>query len=131
LHRSGPNIVLAAHVEPVEGRRNLAAEAADEPAETVHTDYVSLEKASPEVLEIDGGLEHVDVAAQGAAQARIVEAQAEAEALGLLAAALQDNPQLLQYQYINKLAPGVQTIFVPSGNQFILPLPTAAPTVAP
>jgi regulator of protease activity HflC (stomatin/prohibitin superfamily) len=71
------------------------------------------------------------IAAQGAAQARIVEAQAEAEALGLLAAALQDNPQLLQYQYINKLAPGVQTIFVPSGNQFILPLPTAAPTVAP
>ena len=71
------------------------------------------------------------IAAQGAAQARIVEAEAEAKALGLLAAALQNNPQLLQYQYINKLAPGVQTIFVPSGNQFILPLPTGVPTTTP
>ena len=67
------------------------------------------------------------IAAQGAAQARIVEAEAEAKALALIAAALQNNPQLLQYQYINKLAPGVQTIFVPSGNQFILPLPTTTP----
>jgi len=29
----------------------------------------------------------------------------------------------VQYQYILKLSPGVQTIFIPSGNQFILPLP--------
>jgi len=71
------------------------------------------------------------IAAQGAAQARIVEAEAEARALALIAAALQNNPQLLQYQYINKLAPGVQTIFVPSGNQFILPLPTAEPVPTP
>jgi regulator of protease activity HflC (stomatin/prohibitin superfamily) len=72
------------------------------------------------------------IAAQGAAQARIVEAEAEAKALGLIAAAIQNNPELLQYQYILKLAPGVQTIFIPSGNQFILPLPTApAPTPAP
>ena len=78
------------------------------------------------------------IAARGAAEARLIEAQAEAEALELLAAALQDNPQLLEYQYILKLAPGVQTIFVPSGNQFILPLPdttsspaTTSPTTTP
>jgi regulator of protease activity HflC (stomatin/prohibitin superfamily) len=72
------------------------------------------------------------IAAQGAAQARVIQAQAESEALGLLAAALKDHPELLQYQYINQLAPGVQTIFVPSGNQFILTLPTtSAPTPAP
>ncbi|HEY6071991.1 MAG TPA: prohibitin family protein [Anaerolineales bacterium] len=71
------------------------------------------------------------IAAQGAAQARIVEAEAEAKALALIASVLQNNPQLLQYQYINKLAPGVQTIFVPSGNQFILPLPTSQPPATP
>lgn len=71
------------------------------------------------------------IAAQGAAQARIVEAEAEAKALALIAAAIQNNPELLQYQYILKLAPGVQTIFIPSGNQFILPLPTAAPAPGP
>lgn len=46
---------------------------------------------------------------------------AEAQANSLLSQSL--TPQLLQYQYIIKLSPNVQTIFVPSGNQFILPLP--------
>jgi len=61
------------------------------------------------------------IAARGAAEARLIQAEAEAQANQLLAASL--TPGLLQYQYILKLAPGVQTIFVPSGNQFILPLP--------
>lgn len=61
------------------------------------------------------------ISAKGAADARVIQAQAEAQANQLLSASL--TPQLLQYQYIIKLAPGVQTIFVPSGNQFILPLP--------
>ena len=68
------------------------------------------------------------IAAQGAAQARLIQAEAESKALLLIAQALQNNPLLLQYQYITKLAPGVQTIFIPSGNQFILPLPTTPPT---
>jgi regulator of protease activity HflC (stomatin/prohibitin superfamily) len=61
------------------------------------------------------------IAATGAAEARLIQAQAEAEANRLLAASL--TPELIQYQYILNLAPGVTTIFVPSGNQFILPLP--------
>ncbi len=65
------------------------------------------------------------IAAQGAAQARLIQAEAEAKANQLLAESL--TPELLQYQYILKLAPGVQTIFVPSGNQFILPLPSTSP----
>ena len=65
------------------------------------------------------------IAAQGAAEARLIQAEAEAQANELLAASLEDNPELLQYQYILKLSPGVQTIFIPSGNQFILPLPTS------
>jgi regulator of protease activity HflC (stomatin/prohibitin superfamily) len=75
------------------------------------------------------------IAAKGAAEARVIQAEAEAKANQLLAESL--TPALVQYQYILKLAPGVQTIFVPSGNQFILPLPnetnnpTTAPTIAP
>lgn len=62
------------------------------------------------------------IAAQGAAEARLIEAQAEAEANRLIAESI--TPQLVQYQYVLKLAPGVTTIFIPSGNQFILPLPS-------
>lgn len=65
------------------------------------------------------------IAAKGAAEARLIEAQAEAQANQLLSQSL--TPTLLQYQYILRLAPGVQTIFIPSGNQFILPLPSTGP----
>ena len=70
------------------------------------------------------------IAAQGAADAQIIQAQAQAEANQLIGQSIQANPEILQYEYILKLAPGVQTIFIPSGNQFILPLPdtTTSPT---
>src|SRR5215216_5814182 len=83
------------------------------------------------------------IAAKGAAEAQLIQAEAEAKSNELIAASLENNPELLQYQYILKLSPGVQTIFIPSGNQFILPLPgsvqnpatttttTAPPTTTP
>jgi regulator of protease activity HflC (stomatin/prohibitin superfamily) len=72
-----------------------------------------------------GAADAAVIAAKGAAEARLINAQAEAQANTLLSQSL--TPTLLQYQYILKLAPGVQTIFVPSGNQFILPLPSTTP----
>lgn len=66
------------------------------------------------------------IAARGAAEARLIQAEAESRANQLLAASL--TPELVQYQYILRLAPGVETIFVPSGNQFILPLPASTNT---
>ncbi len=70
------------------------------------------------------------IAARGEAEAILIQAQAEAEANRLLAESL--TPALLQYQYILKLSPGVQTIFIPSDNQFILPLPdTSNPQITP
>jgi regulator of protease activity HflC (stomatin/prohibitin superfamily) len=71
-----------------------------------------------------GAADAAVIAAKGAAQSRLINAQAEAQANTLLSQSL--TPTLLQYQYILKLAPGVQTIFIPSGNQFILPLPNTA-----
>ncbi len=65
------------------------------------------------------------IAAQGAAEARLIEAEAEAQANRLIAESI--TPELVQYQYVLKLAPGVQTIFIPTGNQFILPLPGSPP----
>jgi hypothetical protein len=70
----------------------------------------------------------------------LIEADAEAKALLLVAAALKDNVELLTYTYITKIAPGVQVMLLPSDNQFLFPLPTlepgsnqlpALPTLAP
>ena len=69
------------------------------------------------------------IRAKGDADARLIQADAEAKALLLIADALQDNPELITYQYINRLAPGVQVMLVPSDNPFLLPLPTLEPGV--
>lgn len=63
------------------------------------------------------------IQAKGEAEARLIRARAEAEALKLIAEALATNPNLLTYEYISKLAPGVRVMLVPSNAPFILPLP--------
>lgn len=63
------------------------------------------------------------IAAKGQAEALLIQAQAQAEANRTIAQSL--TPELIQYQYVTTLAPNVQTIFIPSGQQFILPLPSA------
>jgi len=72
------------------------------------------------------------IAAKGDAEARLINAEAEAKANELIAASLRDNPELLTYQYITKLSPSINTILVPSDNPYILPIPGSSTTpVAP
>lgn len=71
-----------------------------------------------------GAADSVVIRAKGDADARIIQAEAESKALQLIAAALKDHPDLLNYQYINKLAPGIQVMLVPNNNPYLLPLPT-------
>jgi regulator of protease activity HflC (stomatin/prohibitin superfamily) len=71
------------------------------------------------------------IAAKGDAEARLISAEAEAKALELIAAALRDNPDLITYQYVQKLAPGIQVMLVPNDNPYLLPLPGLTPGVQP
>lgn len=71
-----------------------------------------------------GVADSVVIAAQGQAEARVIQAEAEARALELIADALRNNPDLLTFEYIQKLAPGIQVMLVPSNNPFLLPLPS-------
>jgi regulator of protease activity HflC (stomatin/prohibitin superfamily) len=79
----------------------------------------------------EGQADAAVIAAEGRAEARVIEAEAEAQALGLVAQVLRDNPELLTYQYIQRLAPGIQVMLVPSDNPFLLPLPTLTPQATP
>jgi regulator of protease activity HflC (stomatin/prohibitin superfamily) len=74
-----------------------------------------------------GQAESVRIKAEGDAKARLIQAEAEAEALRLLGEALHLNPELLNYTYIQKLAPGIQVMLVPNDNPYMLPLPTLTP----
>jgi regulator of protease activity HflC (stomatin/prohibitin superfamily) len=83
-----------------------------------------------------GQADAVVINAQGAADARLIQADAEARALQLIAAAIKNNDNLLLYQYINQLAPGIQVMLVPNDNPYLLTLPslptaTPAPTATP
>jgi regulator of protease activity HflC (stomatin/prohibitin superfamily) len=71
------------------------------------------------------------IAAKGDAEARLINAEAEAKALEMIAAALKDNPDLITYQYVQKLAPGIQVMLVPNDTPYLLPLPTLTPGIQP
>ncbi len=70
-----------------------------------------------------GAAESAIIAAEGNAKARLIEAQAEADALKLIQDAIANNPELLTYQYITKLAPNINTMLLPSESPFIFQLP--------
>jgi regulator of protease activity HflC (stomatin/prohibitin superfamily) len=75
-----------------------------------------------------GAADAVVIRAKGDAQSRLIQANAEAQALQLLSQALKDNPALLNYTFINKMGPGVQTVFLPNNVPYLLPLPTTSPS---
>jgi regulator of protease activity HflC (stomatin/prohibitin superfamily) len=109
-------------------QKQIAEQLAQQAALTVEQKKQEAEQARQVA---QGQADAAVIAAKGAAEARLIQAEAEAQANALVAESLRGRPELLQYQYILKLAPGVQTIFVPTGNQFILPLPnTTAPATA-
>jgi regulator of protease activity HflC (stomatin/prohibitin superfamily) len=69
--------------------------------------------------------------ATGQATSRIIQAEAEAKSLELIANVLKENPDLLTYQYITKLSPNVQVMFLPSNTPFLFPLPEMVGPEAP
>ena len=78
-----------------------------------------------------GQADAVVIQAEGQAQARVIEAKAEAEALGLIAEALRNNPDLITFEYIQKLSPGIQVMLVPNDNPYLLPLPSLEAPATP
>ena len=63
------------------------------------------------------------ISAQGSAQATVLNAKANAEALTLTGDALKGRTDALTFRYIDKLAPNVQVIYLPSNNSYLIPLP--------
>jgi regulator of protease activity HflC (stomatin/prohibitin superfamily) len=80
-------------------------------------------EADAAVFVAEGQAKAVVIQAEADAEARVIQATAEASALKLIADALRNNPDLLTFEYISKLAPGIKVMLVPSNNPYILPLP--------
>lgn len=63
------------------------------------------------------------IRAEAHATARVVQARAEAEALNLIGVALHERSDLLTFRYIDKLAPNMKAMLLPSNAPLILPMP--------
>ena len=109
-------------------QKQIAEQLAQQAALTVEQKRQEAEQARQEAK---GKADAQVLAAKGRAESRVIEAKAEAEALGLIAAALRDNPEVLTFEYIQKLAPGIQVMLVPSNAPYLLPLPSFSSTPAP
>lgn len=58
--------------------------------------------------------------AEGERDAEIAKAQGEAQALSLRGEALRENPEIIQLEVAQRLAPSIQTIMLPSEGNFLL-----------
>jgi len=86
-----------------------------------------IQEAQQAIETARGQAESAVIAAEGAAEARLIEARAEAEALALIQEVLANNPELLTYQYITKLAPNISAMLLPSNAPFVFTLPGSTP----
>jgi len=101
-------------------KKQIAEQSAQE-AEYVVEQRIQEAEQARQVAE--GSRDAAILEAEGRAQSQVIEAKAEAQALQLIADVLAQNPELLNYRYIEKLAPGIQVMLVPNDNPYILPLP--------
>lgn len=72
--------------------------------------------------EAEGRKAKLILEAEGEAQATLLKAEAQAKALTLLSDALYQHPELLTYEYIQKLSPNIRAMLVPNDTPLILPL---------
>jgi len=82
-------------------------------------------------MEAEGHKEQYILESEGRAKGILVEAEAQAEALKLIAEALAQNPDLLTYEYIDKLSPNIRAMLVPNNAPLILPLQDLVNEMAP
>jgi regulator of protease activity HflC (stomatin/prohibitin superfamily) len=112
-------------------QKQIAEQLAQQAAFTVQQREQEAEQAreiargQADAVEINaqGAANALVIQAKAEAEARLVKAEAEAQALEMIAAALRDHPEVLTFEYISKLAPGIQVMLLPSDNPFLLPLP--------
>jgi len=102
-------------------QKQIAEQRAQEAALTVEQRRQEAEQARQVA---QGQADAQVIAAQGRAESRLIEAEAEALALELIAEALRQNPDIITYEYVRRLAPGIQVMLVPNDNPFLLPLPS-------
>jgi regulator of protease activity HflC (stomatin/prohibitin superfamily) len=107
-------------------QKQVAQQQAEQAALVVETKKQEAEQVR---VAAQGQADAAVITAQGRAQATVLQAQADSQALNLVGDALKGRPDVLTFRYIDKLAPNVQVMYLPSGNPYLVTLPTPSGTV--
>jgi regulator of protease activity HflC (stomatin/prohibitin superfamily) len=73
-------------------------------------------------VEAQGRADATVIEAEGDAESIVIRAEAESEALDLINQIISENPNLIQWQYINELGENVRLILVPSNSPYLFDL---------
>lgn len=82
----------------------------------------ALQEAEKARVDAQGQADSAVIAAEGEAKSITLKAQAQSEGLALINQVLAQNPNLLQWQYINELSDQVKLIIIPSNSPFLFNL---------
>ena len=74
-------------------------------------------------IEAQGRADATVLEGEAAAKVILLKAQAQADALRLINEILQKNQNLITYEYVQKIAPGVKVMLLPNDKPFILNIP--------
>jgi regulator of protease activity HflC (stomatin/prohibitin superfamily) len=100
-------------------QKQIAQQQAEQAAFRVQQAQQEAEQAR---VEAKGKADAAVIAAQGEAQGITIRAEAQAKALDQINQVLSQNPNLIQWQYINQLGDNVRLIIVPSNSPFLFNL---------
>lgn len=82
----------------------------------------ALQEAEKARVDAQGQADSAVIAAEGEGKSITIRAQAQSEGLALINQVLSQNPNLLQWQYINQLSDQVKLIIIPSNSPFLFNL---------
>lgn len=110
----------------------------DEYAAAIEAKQVALEDQERALYEAEterrlarGIADAVRIEAEGQADAIVLESQGRSDGFRLIGETLSQNPALIQYYYVERLAPNINAALLPNNAAFILPLDNVLQTPAP
>jgi regulator of protease activity HflC (stomatin/prohibitin superfamily) len=111
------DVAFSAEFDNAIERKQVAEQGALQKTYELQAAQIDVEIA---VTRADGERQAAVKQAEGRAESRRIEAQAEADALALIAAQLRNNPDLIRYEWAVRLSPTVSTVLLPTDQAIML-----------
>ncbi|HAI69064.1 MAG TPA: hypothetical protein DCM38_06460, partial [Gammaproteobacteria bacterium] len=113
----------AAYAESVEKKQMAEQGIIQKEYEAKQIENLAKGEAARITIKASAEAEAILIKAKAEAEARLIKAKAEAKALRLIEKVVENSPDILTYNYIDKLSPNIKAMLLPNNAPLILPLP--------